>query len=246
MKKPIFPLLIALVLAIGAAVAIYAFARSSDERAIADQQPVPVLVSAALVPAGTTLQAALDDGLVEQSFVPIALRPTSAISEVSATTSGLIATSDLPAGQVILDGAFAADIPDVPPIDIPDGLMAVSVLLEAPAKVGPFLRPGALIAIFDTASLGSPDSGGNDVLATRAILDKVTVLAIGPVTEKDENNAGDGAWDQTLVTVAVDDVQAAKLIHGAQTGALYLALLGDGTEPAGSTQITNAQLLTQP
>ena len=246
MKKPIFPLLIALVLAIGAGVAIFAFARSSDERAIADQQPVPVLVSAALIPAGTTLQAAVDDGLIQESFVPLALRPASAIAEVSGTTGGLIATTDLPAGQVILDGAFAADVPDVPPIDIPDGLMAVSVLLEAPAKVGPCLRPGSAIAIFDTAGLGTPEGGGNEVLATRAILDKVTVLAIGPVTEKDEDSAGDGAWDQTLVTVAVDDVQAARLIHAAQTGALYLALLGDGTAPAGSTQVTNAELLAQP
>jgi len=246
MKKPIVPLLIALLLAIGAGVAVYAFARSADERAIAEQQPVPVLVSAALIPAGTTLQAAVDGGLIEQSVVPQALRPASALAQVSGATGGLIATADLPAGQVILDGAFAAEVPDVAPIDIPDGLLAVSVLLEAPAKVGPFLRPGSSIAVYDTASLGSSVVGGPEELATRAILDKVTVLAIGPVTEQGEDGAGDGAWDQTLVTVAVDDAQAARLIHGAQTGALYLALLGDGTKPAGPAQVTNAQLLAQP
>jgi pilus assembly protein CpaB len=246
MKKPIVPLLIALVLAIGAGVAVYAFARSSDERALADQQPVPVLVSAAVVPAGTTLRSALEDGLIEQSLVPVALRPAAAVVEVSSTTGELIATADLPAGQVILDGAFAADLPDIAPIDIPDGKFAVSVLLEAPAKVGPFLRPGSSIAVYATAGLDSSQAGGPEVLATRAILDKVTVLAIGPVTEKEEDDAGDGTWDQTLVTVAVDDTQAAKLIHGAQTGSLYLALLADGAEPAGSTQVTNAELLAQP
>jgi pilus assembly protein CpaB len=246
MKKPIVPLLIAFLLAIGAGIAVYAFARSSDERALAEQQPVPVLVSAGVVPAGTTLQTAIDDGLIEQSLVPVALRPAAALAEVSPSTAGLVATADLPAGQVILDGAFAADLPDIAPIDIPEGMFAVSVLLEAPAKVGPFLRPGSSIAVYDTASLGDGQAGGAEVLATRAILDKVTVLAIGPVTEKQEDGAGDGAWDQTLVTVAVDDVQAAKLIHGAQTGSLYLALLADGAEPAGATQVTNAELLSQP
>lgn len=245
MKKPIVPLLIALVLAIGAGVAVYAFARSADERAIAEQQPVPVLVSAGVIPAGTTLQAAVDGGLIEQSVVPQSLRPASALAEVSGTSAGLIATADLPAGQVILDGAFAPEVPDVAPIDVPEGMLAVSVLLEAPAKVGPFLRPGSSIAVYDTASLGTSQAGGTEVLATRAILDRVMVLAIGPVTEQGEDGAGDGAWDQTLVTVAVDDAQAAKLIHGAQTGSLYLALLGDGTEPVRPTQVTNLDLLDQ-
>jgi len=246
MKKPIIPVLIAILLAIGAGVAVYAFARSADERAVAQQQPVPVLVSAALVPAGTTLQTALEDGLIEQSVVPQALRPVSALTGVTQSTAALVATADLPAGQVILDGAFAADLPDIAPIDIPDGQLAVSILLEAPAKVGTFLRPGSSIAVYDTASLGSDQAGGTEVLATRAILDKVVVLAIGPVTESGEDSAGDGAWDQTLVTVAVDDAQAARLIHGAQTGSLYLALLAEGTDPVRPTQVTNAALLEQP
>ncbi|NDC79283.1 MAG: hypothetical protein EBZ67_15655 [Chitinophagia bacterium] len=163
MKKPIIPVLIAILLAIGAGVAVYAFARSADERAVAQQQPVPVLVSAALVPAGTTLQAALADGLIEQSVVPQALRPVTALAGVTQSTAALVATADLPAGQVILDGAFAADLPDIAPIDIPDGQLAVSVLLEAPAKVGSFLRPGSSIAVYDTALqrvCGCTESGG--------------------------------------------------------------------------------------
>lgn len=242
MKKPVIPIVIAVVLAIGAAACVYAFARTSDAHAVADQQPVSVLVSTDVIPSGTTLQAAVDAGLIEQTFVPSRLSPPLAVSEISGANAGLIATADVPAGQLILDGAFAADTPDVVPIDVPDGMMAVSVLLEAPAKVGPFLRPGSSIAVFDTASLGSPGAGGGEVMATQVILDQVTVLAIGPVTQRDESSAAASAWDQTLVTVAVDQAQAQALVHGAQTGALYLGLLGDGAQASRGTGITNSTL----
>lgn len=242
MKKPIIPIIVALVLAIGAGVAVYFFARSSDERAVASQQPVPVLVSAGLIPAGMSLQSAMDEGLVEQMTVPARLSPPSAVSEVNGANADLIAPADVPAGQLILDGTFTTEVPDIVPIDVPEGQMAVSVLLEAPAKVGPFLRPGSIISVFDTAGLTEPGSAGTEVLTTRMILDQVTVLAIGPVTERDEGSADSSAWDQTLVTIAVNQQQAQKLVHGAQTGALYLALLADGATPTAGTTLTNADL----
>lgn len=244
MKKPVIPILIAVVLSIGAAVCVYAFARSSDARAVADQQPVPVLVSTDMIPEGTTLQSAVDDGLVEQTYVPVRLSPPTAIGEVSADNGGLIATADVPAGQLIMQGAFAADIPKVVPIEVPEGKMAVSVLLEAPAKVGPFLRPGSSIAVFDTASLGTPGAGGGEVKATRVILDEVSVLAIGPVTARDESTAAASAWDETLVTLAVDQAQARALVHGAQTGSLYLALLGEGAPGPSGASLTNETLFS--
>jgi hypothetical protein len=44
------------------------------------------------------------------------------------------------------------------------------------------------------------------------------------------------------VTVAVDQGQAEKLIHGIQAGVLYLALLGDNTSLESSAGVNNVSL----
>lgn len=243
MKRPIIPIILAVLLAIGAGIAVYAFARTADARAMESQQPVNVLVSTEVIPLGTSLQSARDAGLIAQETVPLKLAPSSAIPEVTSGNSMLVATFDIPAGQVLLTPSFASQLPLLKGLDVPDGQMAVSVLLEAPAKVGPFLRPGSSIAVFDTAPV--PDEGvttsttSGPVQQTRVLLDKVQVLAIGPVTEQQARSGQSGDWDQTLVTVSVTPEQAEKLVHGAQTGALYLSLLGEGTSPKPGDGVTD-------
>jgi pilus assembly protein CpaB len=243
MKRPIIPIILAVLLAIGAGIAVYAFARTADARAMESQQPVNVLVSTQVIPLGTSLQSAREAGLIVQETVPLKLAPSSAIEDVTAGNSTLVATFDIPAGQVLLAPSFASQLPLLKGLEVPDGQMALSVLLEAPAKVGPFLRPGSTIAVFDTVTVPDDGSGAatssNPILQTRVLLDKVQVLAIGPVTEEQARSGQAGDWDQTLVTVAVTANQAEKLVHGAQTGALYLSLLGEGTSPRAGDGVTD-------
>ncbi|MGC9668322.1 RcpC/CpaB family pilus assembly protein [Planosporangium sp. 12N6] len=95
------------------------------------------------------------------------------------------------------------------------------------------------------------------VQATRLVLPKVEILAIGARgtlgaqiggaatpspgpsaggTGNGSGNGGSGSGQSAdgtttvLVTVAVTQDQAQRLVHVAQTGALYLALLGDGAQ----------------
>ena len=107
--------------------------------------------------------------------------------------------------------------------------MAVSVLLDDPAKVGPFLRPGSIIAIFETITQPAKTPGAPSLRTTRLLLDRAEVLAVGPVTQQQQADAADDAWQARLVTVAVDQLQAEKLVQGIQTGTPYMALLGENT-----------------
>ncbi|NJC73590.1 hypothetical protein HC031_28255 [Planosporangium thailandense] len=97
--------------------------------------------------------------------------------------------------------------------------------------------------------------------ATRLLLPKVEILAIGgrgtpgaadvgprPTATP---SAGGAAGSQSgqpadggsvLVTVAVNQDQAQRLVHSAQTGALYLALLGDGAEAKPGPGVDNYSL----
>ncbi len=242
MKRPIIPILLAVLLAVGAGFAVFLFASSSDSRAVADQQPVGVVVTTSIVPVGTTIGDAIDQGLLESTQVPEKLAPNGAMPALDSANLSDVAVADLPAGQVVLAGAFAQELPDVAPLQVPEGQMAVSVLLEDPAKVGQFLRPGSRIAIFDTVKRPAAEGETEPVVQTRPILDGIEVLAIGPTTVKQADTATDEAWQATLVTVAVDQSQAEKLIHGIQAGVLYLALLGENTALEPSAGVNNINL----
>ncbi|NJC84341.1 Flp pilus assembly protein CpaB [Planosporangium mesophilum] len=97
--------------------------------------------------------------------------------------------------------------------------------------------------------------------ATRLLLPKVQILAIGgrgtpgaqvgpqpapsaSATSGSGATSGGQSGDTTtvLVTVAVTQDQAQRLVHVAQTGALYMALLGNGTEAKPGPGVDNYSL----
>lgn len=242
MKRPVIPIVLALVLAIGAGVAVFFYARSTENRVLAEQQPVSVLVSTDTIPAGTSLGQAQADGLVTQTQVSEKLRPAQGIESVTTENRALVALADVPGGQMLLSSSFGVAPEQAVAIRVPDGLMAVTVQLEDPQKVGAFLRPGSQIAVFDTVRLPTEDPGAVPVFATRPLVDRVEVLAVGAVTEQQEATATADAWTARLVTVAVDQAQAEKLVHGAQTGVLTMALLGENTTLTPSVGVTDTDL----
>jgi pilus assembly protein CpaB len=132
--------------------------------------------------------------------------------------------------------------------------LAVSVALPDPAKVGQFLVVGSRITVFDTFNVQEADTkditpAGDHIQgkhentrATRVLLPDVEVLAVGQTTTtpaaagpqdaKVQNASAETTQEQAataLVTVAVTQAEAEKLIHGIQTGTLYLGLHGTDT-----------------
>ena len=240
MKRPIIPILVAVGLALLAGVLVFWYANSAEERALDEQAAVSVLVTTGDVLKGTTLSAAADAGLIESTQVSDKLAPATAIASIDGATGSLVATSDIPAGQILLSSSFGSEVVVPAGVEIPSGLMALSVTLGDPQKVGSFLRPGSYIAVFDTMTTTSPENpNAQPEVRTRLLLDRVQVLAIGAVTAESGDGVGPEDWSNTLVTVAVDQTQAEKLVHGVQTGALYLALLSDDTTLKPSEGVTN-------
>lgn len=243
MKRPIIPILVAVGLALLAGVLVFWFANSAEDRALDDQQAVSVLVTTADVAKGTTLSAAADAGLLESTQVSDKLAPAGALATVDGVTGGLIANADIPAGQIVLASSFGTEVAMPAGVEIPDGMMAMSVTLGDPQKVGPFLRPGSNIAVFNTTTTTNPDDPeAEPEVRTRLLLDRIEVLAVGAVTTDGSESVTPEDWANALVTVAVDQVQAEKLVHGVQTGALYLALLSDDTTLKPSAGVTNVTL----
>jgi pilus assembly protein CpaB len=241
----------ALLLAVLGTVAVLAYVGRADTRALAGKRAVTVLVAAKKVSAGTSAQDADRDGLFKTEQMPAETVPADTLDGVDSAVAGLVAGADIEAGQLVRRPMFVAKKQQTGGLDIPDGKIAVTVAVGAPQEVAGYLQTGSKIAIFDTFNTmegagRTPAGDGltkqhNYVQATRLLLTGVKVLSIGAASASTTDGSSGralaagttGGTDTVLVTVAVNQVEAEKLVHGAQTGALYLALLTDTskTEP---------------
>ncbi len=244
--KRMLPIILAVVLAVIAAGIVFMYTKGAEQRVLNEQQPVPVLVSMAVIPQGMTLGDAYAGGLAEATQVPSDMSPTGAIAGVTPDNTALVALSDVQPGQILLASNFVTELPAAASIEIPDGMIAISLTLGDPQRVGDFLRPGAEVVIFDTYSSGATDTEGVPAgLTTRVLLDRVLVLAVGSTTTAVVTNP-DGSTTapapSALLTMAVDQNQAEVLIQALSTGSLYMGLLGDGTEIVKSGGVSDGNL----
>ena len=109
----------------------------------------------------------------------------------------------LPAGQILFSANLVDKMPQIGPLTIPQGLMAVTVELSDPARVAPFLRAGAEVAVFDTVELDATRSGST-TSTTKIVLDRVLVVGVGATTvgpTQEQNQNGEQAVPVALVTL---------------------------------------------
>jgi len=247
MKRTLVATIVAVVLALVGAVAVLLYARGSDARALAGQEPVLVLVASERIPAGTTGRAIVDGGLAEQVVMPASSVPADSLSSIDTALQDLVVTADLQARQLVLRGAFGAVEAKTGGLAMPDGKVAVTVEVAGAADVAGHIDAGAKVAVFDTFTVAEsqkakgrvPAGDGlatdhDYVQATRLLLPSVEVLAIGERVPEEEAEAGSGRAtanrpSKISITVAVTQAEAEKLIHATTTGNLYLALLTDSS-----------------
>jgi len=275
MKRRIALVAVALVLALLGVTAVRSYVGKADARAVAGVDATDAYVVAKTIPAGTTLQRALDQGLVRKEALPKRTVPTSAVSQATAQLRSEVALGDLPAGTLLMAASFGAKQSSVSVLSVPAGKMAVSVALED-SREAELVQPGAEIAIFDTFNTvvnfdaqgrlqsGDRSSVAGDGLseqhlinhATRVLLPRVEVLAVGDNIYKGAQSATSGANalkkstnsqpstanPTVIVTVAVDQHDAERLIQAVQTGHLYLALLTGESKSAPGPGVDDTNL----
>jgi len=157
MTRRIVAAVVALLIALVGAVAVVGYARAADERALAGQEAVRVYVARREVPAGTTAAKAVDDGLIVQELIARKAVPQDALTEVDQGYGQLVATSTLQPGELVVRTRFGARGTTTGALLVPEGLFAVSVALEDPAHVGPFVTVGSHVTIFDTFNIAEND-----------------------------------------------------------------------------------------
>ena len=264
MTRRIIGVVLAIVLAILGTGAVLLYVSSARNTVAAGQRAVHILVAKARIPAGTSGDRIRAQGLVQDLVVPASTVPDDALSQLPGELDKLVITADVQARQVLLRGMFGQPTKLSGGLDIPEGTIAVSVAINVNQQVGGFVRPGSQIAIFDTypadvqdkvsgAATGA-NAGGNRV--TRVLLPRVEVIAVGTfgtdgVTSNQVQQNGDKAngqqqssGGQIVVTVAVTQADAERLIHATSTGTLYFALLTDSSDVKPGPGVDNSSLFS--
>jgi pilus assembly protein CpaB len=171
----------------------------------------------------------------QNAALPGALTSTESIA-------GLAASTWIYAGEQILPDKFGADTASSV-LQIPDKLNGTAVQLTDPARVAGFVTPGSEVAVFWTRPR---DEAGPSY--TRILLDRVTVLGVGSVTPVSTTTTDETGAETTeeiptaLLTLALDQDQATRVIYAASNGEVYFSLLTNDSEtstPAGPVDEQN-------
>ncbi len=231
---------IAAVVALGSGFALVRYVAGAEDRATSSVSPVPVLIAAADVPAGTSFEDAWTTELIVQGEIAQALRPATAIAAPDGL-NGTVADGVLRAGQLVVEGVFVApsdvsglNLPPTFAADLPEGSVAVSFDAGGAAAVSNLISPGDLVNLLvqvpNAAELGLPDSGGPAIVH---VFQNLRVIAIGAALAPASGsttpvaNPGGGGY-----TVAVAPRDAARLLFLTRQYEVFLALVGPGTDPS--------------
>jgi pilus assembly protein CpaB len=264
MARRILLFLVALLMALVGTGAVFVYVDRVDARAAEQQQAVDVLVAGKVVPQGTTLASAVADGLVVTEKLPANALPDGYLAEVG-DAGALVAAGDMFPGEPVLRARLTREVVGQSSLSIPAGKLAVTVHLEDPQRVAGFVVPGSEIAVFETFNVfkegpkGRTPSGDRIKdeyeynRATRLLLARATVIGVGETTtrpvedsDKDKDKDADKTAKEmetvTLVTLAVDQPDAERVIHGTETGNLYFALLTKESKVAPSDGVDSRTL----
>ncbi|TQS40723.1 Flp pilus assembly protein CpaB [Cryptosporangium phraense] len=228
MRRRLLALALAFVLALLGCVGILAYVGGADDRAVAGKKPVEVLVASTLLPAGTTGAELRNSGKLKTVQMPAETVPSDALGTIPAGLDNLALTADVQPSQLLLRGALGRKQTSTGGLTIPAGKLAVSVDMTGASRVAGYVRPGSEVAVFytykptaDEANSGTVTTDADKVTATRVLLPRVQVLAIG------EAGAVKASSDMIAVTLATTQTDAERLVQASQTGTLSLGLLND-------------------
>jgi pilus assembly protein CpaB len=236
---------LAVALAILGVVAVLAYVSNADQRAVTGLHPISVLVAKTTIPAGTNPLVALRAHELGYEPLPAKTLPTGFLRSIPNSDTKLVTSGAIGTGQLLLQSMLVPKSEGATTLGIPTGKMAVSIQVCLSADVAGYVQPGAKVAIFNTigkkaplqysCTSHEPPAGGVD---TTLELPNVQVLSVQPAPSQTGGStsstplgtagvASTSVQSQglVLVTLAVDQSEATKLINFGNSGELSLALL---------------------
>lgn len=235
MNRKIVGVAVAVLLASIGTFSLVGWARSAEDRALAGERVVNVLVVKEAIAEGTRAE---DLGArVATERVAAKVMAAGSVDDV-ADLEGRIAAVDLLPGEQVLAARFVE--PEVlarqTGVEVPDGLQEVTISLEPQRAVGGNVRSGdtvGLVASFDPFDMYGPDGAtvgkvGNE---THLLLHKVLVTRVQAAPTAAAPESPDGEDDDRpepvpgsdlLITLAVDAPSVERIVFAQEFGRVWL------------------------
>jgi pilus assembly protein CpaB len=247
-------LIIAAVIAAMGTLLVFLYVRSADARAQDSVEAVQVLTAGQPISAGESY----DDALAAGKIVAAPIARSQLLDNVQTSPDalkGTVALQNLLVGEQIVADKFGTSAAEaVSPLGIPANKMAISINLTDPDRVAGFVNPGSEVAIFVTgvpiaSATTTADGAPAGESRTQILLDRVTVLGVGsttPVTTTTTAEDGTQQTEQlprTLLTLALSQDEAEKVILASKTYGLTFGLLTKDSDVTPGPGATNSDIL---
>jgi pilus assembly protein CpaB len=224
MGSKVIRVVLAFVLAAVGTGVLVKYVDSARAEAVADEAQVNVLIVESAVDKGTP--AAELAAKVRTAPVPARLRSTDAVTEL-AELGDLRATVDLLPGEQVVKGRFAQAGTALRG-KAPDGLLQVTITVDAAQAIGGNLRAGDTVGVLLSFEAADLVAGGKAPETTHLELHKLTVTNVQVAGQAAEAaKAGDevpaAIGGKYLVTLAVTAPQAEQIVFATQNGTIWLA-----------------------
>jgi pilus assembly protein CpaB len=233
-------LIVAVLIALIGTALIVLYVQGIDERATEGQELVEVLVATEAIEVGESVEAAQEAGKFDTKEVRRTDVVDGALSSTS-SISDLVATGPIYPGEQLIAKKFGT-LGDTQSLVIPEDMMAVSVELTDFERVAGFVNPGNEVAVFATATNAVALLPNNTERKlgtyTRIVLTRSLVLGVGTTsvtartTQGEDGETATEEVARTILTIAVTQEQAEKLIQADRTSELNFALLTDDSQSA--------------
>jgi pilus assembly protein CpaB len=226
--------LAAVLLAVLGAILTFSYAQGADQRAVRSLDPVDVLVVTQAVPAGTPVEA-IKASLVTKTLPGAAVAKT-ALRTLDGSDGKVVAVDLVPGEQLLTERLTSPEaLSTQDTVKVPPGLQEVSFQLEPQRVIGGRLVPGEIVGVFISMDKGGIEAKP-DKETTQLTLHKVLVTAVQRAAEANSPqptpSSGAGGADpqdsavptgSLLLTVAVNDIDAAKIVFASEYGKIWLS-----------------------
>jgi pilus assembly protein CpaB len=239
MNRRIIGIVAAVLLAAVGTLVLVAFVKGAENRALAGEQTVDVLVVTEAVSRETP--AADLAAMVTTEQVPAKVRAEGSVDDLD-DLEGRVAAVDLMPGEQLVASRFVtpAQLSEQSEVEVPEGMQEVTISLEPQRAVGGQIAPGDTVGLL--TSLRPEDEGAPDV--TKMILQKVLVTNVqveqlpAQAAEGDEGTETQGPalapTGNLLITFAVDVPKVERIVFSAEFGTIWLTNQPDSTDENGS------------
>lgn len=244
-RRKIMLVLAAMIAAFGTLL-VFLYVQGAEARAKEKFESVEVLRAVQPIDAGEKFDDAQAAGKFELQDVPADQVLPNAQDELG-TLSGKVATTKIFPGEQIISDKWGGEANVTSTVlAIPGDMVAISVNLTDPARVAGFVNPGSEVALIMNgvhAQTQEPFS--------RLLLERVKVLGVGTTStltttktteEGEETEQVTEELPRTLMTLAVTQAQAERILYASGNGELSFALLTEKSKIAKSGPVTAENL----